>query len=210
MVHTKKHLHPPSLPLSSLSSSEEEEEDDDDVLDQQTMAQHGRAKQMIFGRGKQLPASAAPPPPPPPSRGGGGSFAREYHLTSCVCDPRALWALVWGGGVPPFSFLYLPPTPPPNPISTPPPHPESFPDLYILTTPPPSPHSFPGGSRNGREMRTNPVTRAAAAVESTHKSYDDFTHRGTNIGCQKNTMHCPVLRVNPKQCLLVFSHYWMM
>jgi len=44
MVHTKKHIHPPSLPSSSLSSSEEEEEEDDDVLDQQTMAQRVGAK----------------------------------------------------------------------------------------------------------------------------------------------------------------------
>jgi hypothetical protein len=38
MVHTKKHIHPPSLPSLLLSSSEEEEEEDNDVLDQQTMA----------------------------------------------------------------------------------------------------------------------------------------------------------------------------
>jgi hypothetical protein len=44
MVHTKKHIHPPSLPSLSLSSSEEEEEDDDDVLDQQTMAHRVGAK----------------------------------------------------------------------------------------------------------------------------------------------------------------------
>ena len=46
MVHTKKHIHPPSLPSSSLSSSEEEEEeeDDDNVLNQQTMAQRVGAK----------------------------------------------------------------------------------------------------------------------------------------------------------------------
>jgi hypothetical protein len=44
MVHTKKHIHPPSLPSSSLSSSEEEEEEDDNVLDQQTMAHRVGAK----------------------------------------------------------------------------------------------------------------------------------------------------------------------
>ena len=41
-------------------------------------------------------------------------------------------------------------------------------------------------------MRTNPLTRAAAVVESTRKSYDDFAHQGTKIGCQKkhNALSC--------------------
>jgi hypothetical protein len=75
MVRTKKHFRPPSSSSSSESSSEEE--DDDDVLvDQQMMAQRGRGKQMIFGRGKQLPPSVAVAAPPPPRIEGRGKQLR--------------------------------------------------------------------------------------------------------------------------------------